>query len=56
MTGFQMLIDKESELLIEASFDGQKTWHELKRKKVRVGLLPAASPLPALLGGAASNA
>jgi hypothetical protein len=50
-----MLIDREGELLIEASFDSKKTWQELKRKKIKVGQLPAATPLPTLSSGLAGN-
>jgi hypothetical protein len=55
VTGLQMLIDREGELLIEASFDSKKTWQELKRKKIKVGQLPAATPLPTLSSGLAGN-
>lgn len=55
LTGIQMLVQKEAEFLIEVSFDDKKTWRELKRKKIRVGPLPTAIPLPSLTGRAASN-
>lgn len=55
MTGIQMLVEKETELAIEASFDNKQTWHELKRKKIRVGPLPVATPMPTLAGRPTSN-
>lgn len=55
MAGLQMLVEKETELVIEVSFDNKQTWQVLKRKKVRVGPLPPATPLPTLLGGPPGN-
>jgi hypothetical protein len=54
MLGFQIMIEKETEFLIEASFDQKQTWHELKRKAVKIGPLTPL-PMPTVSGAPPSN-
>lgn len=53
--GIQMLVQGETDFVIEASLDDKKTWQELKRKKIRIGQPPTASPLPTFAGRSATN-